>query len=86
MVALGLQQQRVHVRMARYASSLGLYGLRTAYLQPFRCGIRVEGHVLSLKGSRLVAVLLEDATEGCGDDALADIAASTGEHDAIEFM
>ena len=72
--------------MARYASSLGLYGLRTAYLQSFRCGIRVEGHVLSLEGSRVVAVLPEDTAEGCGDDALADIAASTSEHDAFEFM
>ena len=56
-VALGLQQQGVHIRLAGDASSLSLNSLRTTYLETVRCGVRVEGHVLRLEGSRVITVL-----------------------------
>jgi hypothetical protein len=31
----------------------------------------------------MVAILPEDAAEGCGNDALADITARTSEHDGV---
>ena len=86
MVALGFQQQGVHVRMAGDACGLGLDSLGATYLQTIGCGVGVEGHVLGLKGGGMVAVLPEYTAEGCSHDAFANVAASTGEHDAIEFI
>ncbi len=48
-VALRLEQQRVHVGVARNAGGLGLNGLGTAYLQAIGRGIGVECHVLCLE-------------------------------------
>ena len=84
MVALGLQQQGIHVRMAGDACGFCLDGLGTTYLQTIRCGVGIEGHILSLKGSRVVAVLLEDTTEGRSHDAFADVAARSSEHDGMQ--
>ena len=72
--------------MTGYAGSLGLHGLGTAYLQAFRCGVAVERHVLGLEGGGVVAVLTEDAAQGCGDDALANVAARTGQHHGMQFL
>ena len=67
--------------MAGNAGCLGLHGLCTTYLQALGGGVGVEGHVLCLEGCRLVAVLEEDTAEGRCQDALANIAARTGQHD-----
>ena len=83
MVALGLQQQRVHVGMTGYAGSLGLHGLRPTYLQAVGRGIRVECPVLRLEGCRVVAILQKDATECRCQHALADIAACTSQHQGV---
>ena len=82
-VTLRLQQQGVHIRMTGDACCLCLYGLRTSNLQSLRCGVGVECHILCLEGCRLIAILTEDATEGCSDDALAYIAACTCEHQRV---
>ena len=83
MVRLWLEQQGVHVGVRGDARSLGLHGLGAAYLQPVGSGVRVEGHVLRLEGRGGVAVLSEDAAEGCGEDALADVAARAHEHQGV---
>ena len=85
-VALGLQQQRVHVRMTGNAGGLGLHSLSTTYLQPFRCGVGVQCHVLRLERCRRVAVLLEDAAQSCRDNALANIAASACQHHGVQSI
>ena len=84
MVTLGLQQQGIHIRMTGDACCLGLNSLGSAYLQTLRSGVGVERHVLSLEGSRVVAVLLEDATEGRSYDALANVATRSCEHNGVE--
>ena len=62
------------------ARSLGLYGLCPTNLQSLRRRVAVQRHILRLKRCRLVAVLSEDTAESGGDDALANIAARTHEH------
>ena len=86
MVALGLEQQGVHVGVAGDAGGFGLDGLCPADFQPFRGGEGVEGHVLGLERGGRIAVLPENAAEGRGDDALADVAAGAGEHDGMEAV
>ena len=68
------------------ASRFGLYGLCTTNLQPVGCGVGVQRHILCLEWGRVVAVLFEDATEGCSNDAFANIATSTGKHDGVESL
>ena len=72
--------------MAGNARRLGLHGLRPSYLQSFRCGEGVERHVLRLERSRVVTILLEDAAEGGGDNALAHVAACADEHDGMQLI
>ena len=79
-VALGFQEQRIHIRFAGHTSSLGLNSLRTTYLQAIGGGIRVERHVLRLEGGRLIAVLTEYPAECSSQNALAYIAACAHEH------
>ena len=86
MVALGLQQQGVHIRMTGNACRLCLNSLSTSDLESFRSGIAIQRHILSLEGCRLIAVLLEDPTEGCSYDTFADIAACTSEHDGMQTL
>ena len=81
MVGAGLEQQGVHVGMAGDACGLGLYGLGTSYLQSLGGGIGVERHVLCLEGGGMVAILPEDATQGCRQHALAHVAARSCQHD-----
>ena len=83
-VARRLEQERIHVRMARHASRFGLHSLRTAQLKAIGSDKGVQRHVLRLEGRGMVAVLKEDATERGGDHALADVAARTREHDGAE--
>ena len=72
--------------MAGNAGSLGLNSLRPTNLQTLGGCVGIQGHVLRLKRSRLVTVLTEDATEGCGDNALSDIATRSGKHDGVESI
>ena len=58
----------------------GLYSLCASYLQSVGRGVRVECHVLRLEGCGAVALLQEDAAEGCGEYALAHVAARADEH------
>ena len=83
-VAVGLQEQGIHVRMAGNAGSLSLYGLGAANLQTLRGGVAVQRHVLCLEGRRLIAVLQEDATQGRSNDALANVAACACQHDGMK--
>ena len=84
MVGVGFQKQRVHVGMAGDACCFGLHGLGTAYLQSFGCGITIQRHVLCLEGCWSIAILTEDAAEGCGNNALSDIAARSCKHDGMK--
>ena len=84
MVALGLEQQGVHIRMTGNAGRLGLHCLGPSDLQPFRSSKRVEGHILGLEGGGGVSVLQEDAAQGCGEDTLAHVAAGSGKHHGME--
>ena len=80
MVGTGFEQQRIHIGVAGNAGGLSLHGLCAANLQTFRGGVRVERHILSLEGSRIVAVLTEYAAQGSSNHALAYIAAGSGQH------
>jgi hypothetical protein len=62
------------------ARSFCLYSLGTSYLQTIRSGIAVERHILSFERSRIVTVLLEDATKGGSKNALAYVTACTSQH------
>ena len=84
MVALGLEQQGIHIGMAGDAGGFGLDGLRPADFQPFGRSKRVQGHVLGLERRRIVPVLTEDAAEGRGEDAFAHVAAGSGKHDRMK--
>ena len=84
MVGLGLQQQRIHVRVAGDARRLGLHRLRPSDFQSFRCGERVERHVLRLERCGSISVLPEDAAEGRGEDALAHIAPRAHQHHGVK--
>ena len=86
MVGVGFQEQRIHVRMTGDACCFGLYGLGATNLQPLRSGIGIECHILSLERCRTIAVLLKDTTQGGGDDALANIAACSYEHDGVKTL
>ena len=86
MVALGLQQQGVHVRMTRNARSLSLNSLSASYLESFWCSIRVQCHILSLERCRLITILTEYPTESCCNDTLTDIAACTCEHNRMQLL
>ena len=86
MVRLRFEQQGLHVGVAGNACCLGLHSLSASYLQAFGRGVRVERHVLRFEGCRMIAVLPEDAAEGGGYDALADIAARANEHDGMKLL
>ena len=86
MVTLGFQQQGIHIRMTGNACCLCLNCLSPADLQSLRRGVRVQRHVLGLEGGWMIAILQEDATEGCGKDTLANIAAGSGKHHGMEFF
>ena len=83
-VARRLEQERIHVRMAGYASGFGLHSLRTPQLKAVGSYEGVQRHVLRLEGRGMVAVLEKDAAERGGDHALADVAARTREHDGAK--
>ena len=58
--------------------------VRAAYLESFRCYKRVERHVLCLERGGTVSVLPEYPAEACCKNALAYVAACTGEHHRAE--
>ena len=80
MVALGFQQQWIHIRLTGDACSLRLHGLCSPDLKSIGCRIGVQCHILRLEGCRLITILTEDTTEGRSHHALADIAACTCKH------
>ncbi len=83
-VALRLEQQGIHIGMAGHSGGFGLHGLGAADLQALGGGEGVQGHVLGLERSGVIAVLPEDAAERGGEDALADVAAGAGQHHGME--
>ena len=83
-VALGLQQQRVHIGVARDSSGLGLNGLGAPDFKAFGRRIGVQRHVLGLERCRAVTVLLEDAAQGCRDNALAHVATCPSQHHRVQ--
>ena len=85
-VALGFQEQGVHIRLTGDASGLSLNSLGTTYLQTIGRGIRVEGHVLCLEGGRMIAVLQEDSAKCCSEDALTHIAARPHKHQRMQCL
>ena len=82
-VALGFQQERVHVRLTRDACCFRLHCLCPSYLQSVGGGIGVQGHVLRLEGCGVVAILKEDTTKGSRDDTFAHVATRSNEHDGM---
>ncbi len=70
-VALGLEQNRVHVDGGHHARGLRLHGLGAPDLEAVGSDGRIEGHVLRLEGSDAEAFLPKEAAEGGGHDALA---------------
>ena len=58
-----LQQNRIHPRVWGNAGGLCLDDLRASHLEPFIRDEAVERHVLRLKRSHPVAILMEDAAE-----------------------
>ena len=86
MVALRLQKQGVHVRMAGNACGLRLYGLRTSYLQSVGRGITVQRHILRLEGCWVIAILTEDTAKSSSNDALSHIAARPCKHYRVQLI
>ncbi len=80
MVALWLQQQWIHIGVARNASRLGLDSLGTTDFKAFGGGIGVQRHILGLEWGGAIAVLLKNAAKSRSNDALAHIAARSGKH------
>jgi hypothetical protein len=80
-VALGLQQDRVHVDRGDDPGGLGLDGLRAPDLAPVRGNERVQCHVLRLERRHVQARLPEVPAERRRDDALADRRGRTLDHD-----
>ena len=85
-VALGLEQQRIHVGVRFQSRGLCLHRLRPANLQPVRRGKRVERHVLRLERGGGVAVLFEYTAQGRGKHAFAHVAAGAGKHHWVESL
>ncbi len=85
-ITLRLQQQRVHIRMARDTCCLCLHSLCASNLQSLRRGVGVQCHILCLERSRCIAVLQKDTAQGCGKDALAHITACTSQHDGMKSL
>ena len=79
-VARRFEQERVHIRMARYAGGFGLYGLRASELQPVGRHERVECHILCFKRSRTISVLQEYPAESGRNHTFPDIASGAGKH------
>jgi hypothetical protein len=61
--------------MAGNARSLSLDSLRAANLKTVGCGVRVERHILRLEWCGTIAVLFEDTTKSCSNNAFTYIAA-----------
>ena len=72
--------------MALHARGLGLHDLRPAHLAAVGRHIGVQGHVLGLERCGVVPVLPENAAEGRGEQALAHVAARSGEHHRVQFV
>ena len=79
---LGLQEDRVHVHGRLDARGVGLRGLRPTDLAAPERDRRVEGHVLGLERRDSIAGPREDATEGRGEQALADTRCGALHHEA----
>ena len=79
-----MNKQTLLLAALTLAASLGLHGLRTAYLESVRRYKRVERHVLRLERGGTVSVLPEYPAEACCKNALAYVAACTGEHHRAE--
>ena len=86
MVAVGFEQQRVHVRTAFDARSLGLHRLGAPYFQPVGRCKGVESHVLRLERGGTVAVLQEDTAESGGNHALANVTSCACEHYRMQLF
>ena len=71
--------------MAGYSGGLSLHSLSTPELKALLGDEGIEGHVLRLEWSRPIAILQEDTTEACCEDALAYIAPRTDEHQRCEL-
>jgi hypothetical protein len=81
-VALGLEQDRVHVHGRRDARRLGLRGLRPPDLAAVGRDRGVQRHVLGLEGRHAVARAREEPAERGREDALADPRARPLHHEA----
>src|SRR3546814_16468330 len=73
LVRLGLQQDRVHVRMKFRTAGEGLQGLSPADLPAVRRHRRVVGHVLWLEGKDAKAAISKDPAKPGHKDGLAHI-------------
>ena len=80
MLAIGLEQQRIHIGATRHPRCLCLHCLGSAYLISVWGGVGVERHVLRFERCGVKSVLHEYATEGSSYYALAHIAASSCQH------
>ena len=85
-VTLGLEQQRIHVGMARDAGSLGLDSLGATDFKALGRGVGVECHILGLERCGAVAVLLKDTAKGGSHDTLAHVAARSGKHHWMQSL
>ena len=84
LVGVGFQQQRIHVRVALHACGFGLYDLRPAHFAAVGRHEGVQGHVLGFERRGVVSVLPENAAESRSEQALAHVAARSGEHDRVQ--
>ena len=67
-VALGLEQDRVHLHLRSHHRRGSLHGLGTANLASVRRGIGIQRHVLRFERSDLKTILSEYAAERSGQD------------------
>src|SRR3546814_18085416 len=72
LVRLGLQQDRVHVRMTFRTAGEGLQGLSPADLPAVRRHRRVFGHVLWLEGKDAKAAVSKDPEKHGHKDGVTD--------------
>ena len=80
MIGLRLEQQRIHICLARHTCRLGLHHLRTPHLQSVGRDVRIKRHILCLEGSGAITILPEDAAKSRSQDTLTHIAPRTYQH------
>ena len=72
--------------MARDTRSLGLNSLGATDFKAFGRSVGVQRHILGLERGWTVAILLENAAKGSGNDALSHIAARSGKHHWMQTL